>query len=386
MTLLIPLQPIVLAPGSDRIVTAEVPLAPQTATVEVRLQRPTMATTPAWDEAGTVEVTIVVTHEGVEYRRTGKATGGIRPGPDGSGIPETIMRYTLPWGFFGGREGLPKRLGETAHTTYTARVEMRRIRGSIASTLQATSEEAPAPAVAFHSSVAFDVAASTEEIAGDGDISWTHTAGGSNRAVLVETAHYNTVGTLHNDITYGGGAMTAELWDAVSGVTVDFCHQAAYLINPAASAQTAAVSVLAGFNPDYQAGGSISMTGVHQTTAVGTAVTQSGAASPATVNASDAASGDLVIDNMITFTNSAGSVAVGSANQTERNAQDWAPGNIAWWRQSEQDGANGGVMSWTITNILAVGWLTGAVAFKPAAAGGSVVTPRLLGLLGVGAG
>lgn len=99
---------------------------------------------------------------------------------------------------------------------------------------------------------------------------------------------------------------------------------------------------------------------VHQTTSVGTGVAAEdtgGASTTATVTATTA-TGEVVVDYLSTFT---GTPSEG-ANQTVRGTTTGAS-DLQDGKMSEQAGADGGVMSWTVT---AQEWQTTAVSLKPA--------------------
>src|SRR3990167_5045539 len=153
---LVLVQPISLKPSVRRWASPDVAIDPQTATLTVRLRRPTTLAPLAWDQTGTVRVSIVATLDGVEYRATGQAMGGIRMGPGNQEMSYSLLRYTLPWGFFGARSGTPRRLGEQRQTAFTARVEVERLAGTANTEVDLVSIETPAPANPFRGSVAFD--------------------------------------------------------------------------------------------------------------------------------------------------------------------------------------------------------------------------------------
>ena len=374
-------MPVIVAPIrrvlSDTVRNFEsvpVALGAQTATVEVRLRRPTTAAPRPWTAAGIVLVRLVLTVDGVRYTCEARTAGGIRS-VFGTDADEFILRYTPPWGFFGARTGLPRRLGETAQSTYTAHVEVSRLADVIDTVLIVETAEAPAPSIPFRNPLAFDAASSAEAIApASGALSWSHTATGSDRAVFVGAAHYEGPGASSYQITTYAGVNMTEIWDEITGQAApnnDIAHQGNSLVAPTTGAQTVATDLTVAGSKDYLSGGAISMTGVHQTTPTGTSARASGTGTTASVTAADAVSGDLVVDSILGWTDSAGTLTIG-ANQTERNAQDWAPGNILRFKQSSQAGADGGVMSWTWTNPNPdVGWILGAIAFKPLAAAGA---------------
>jgi hypothetical protein len=248
-------------------------------------------------------------------------------------------------------------------TTVQSYLHLERISGTITTEVQvAATTEGDAPLVREHLSVAFDAATSAVEDNGDGVLSLSHTASGSNRAAFIGVGNVDgTAGSL-GAVTYGGSGAT-ELWDNVFGT---YYGNAGYsFIAPAASAQTV-TSTLVDTTPSGHALGVITMTGVDQTTPTGTAATALGdGLNGVSVTVGSVGTDDLVVDNM----HGRPTTPVIGANQTLRNTRD-----ATWptaFRQSTQPGSSGGVMSWTFTGGADYDpAYIGAVAFKPTAAGG----------------
>jgi len=279
----------------------------------------------------------------------------------GGAALQYVLRYGLPYGFFEVKEGFPVRLGERAKGRYQARVEVTSPDGSIDSEIEVLGFEAPAPRIAFHSSIAFDAASSAVEIAGDGVLSLSHTSTGSDLAVFAGVNTASGTGGGLGSLTYGG-AGTTELWDALYG---SFSGHAGYsLAGQATGAQTVTSTVAVN---NEHALGVMSFTGVDQTTPVGTPATATGTASPATVPVGGVGADDLVVDNLHSLFGGAPGIG---ADQTQRYAQDvyGDAGDQQYLKGSTQPGTAGGVMSWT--NDGTAEWGIGAVAFKAAAAGG----------------
>lgn len=361
--------------GSPLLQTLPIPIGPLTEHLEIRLRRPTtLIPLSTWDATSTMQVGIVVTVDGVEHRAMGRATGGIRQGgPTNGEIPEYVLQYAPSWGFFGGPTAPAQRLGQTAAMSYTAHVELTLLSGSGATTeLAVESTEAPAPMVAYHSSVAFDAATGAVESSGDGVLSLTHTPSGSSNLGAFGAVSYDVFPTIRStSCSYGGTNMT-EVWDANLPAS-DVANTAGYHWPGGATLPSGAqsvVSTLAGSPSDNHFLHVLTMTEVHQTTPVGTPVTGSGSTSPATVTVGSVGADDLVVDSVycIDQTPTAG------ADQTQRSNQAGVFGAVS--KASSQLGSAGGVMSWTFTNTL---WNLGAIAFKPAAAGGDVYSGRGIG-------
>ena len=209
---------------------------------------------------------------------------------------------------------------------------------------------------------AFDTATSAQELSGDGVLSLTHTAGGADRAAHAGVGIIASAGQQDStSVTYGGTSMT-EMTDTPFGVN---SGQATYrLAGPATGAQTV-TSTITDATPFTHFLGVISLTGVDQTTPVGTPVSATGTVSPATVTVASVGADDLVVDNVML---GAALVApVVGADQTERWSQSEAL-NGGEGRGSTQPGTAGGVMSWTFTTDPGDDWGIAAVAFKPVAA------------------
>lgn len=353
-------------------------LDPLTAKIAVRLRRPRADYHVDWTASQLVQANLIVRLDGTEHRCTGHAIGGM-------GISDMVLTYTLPHGFFGRPRDGAKRLGELGRIVYDARIELGLLGGGATSLdVDAWTIRMPSPTYLYHSSVAFDAATSAEQFSGSGTLSWSHTASGSDRAVFMGCCNYretDNTGILNQ--TYPGTGATAELWDAAGPATDPAKLRTAgwYRVAPSTGAQTASFDSDV-TDPTYKAGGVISMTGVHQTTPVGTHVTGNGLTSAASVTVTDAVSGDLVVDVLTCICTAATPPTIG-ANQTERNAQDvFYDPSAQYFRQSTQNGSDGGVMSWTATDInTSYGWNAGAVAFK-AADGAPASTVTWVGYIG----
>ena len=347
-------ESVLLSAASARRVSTTLVLPTLTETLAVSLHRPTASRPLAWDEGGTLRVHIIVEVDGVEYRCTGRATGAVRLDHRGVEMPEHRLVYRLPWGFFGAREGSTRRLGETSRTAYRVRVELEHVNGSIETAVELLGTEAPAPAVPFRSSVAFDAATDANEVGGDGILTLSHTASGSNRAVFAGTG--NIIGTprLTSSFTYGADALT-ELWDAT--FEGSFAHCGAYRAAPATGAQTV-THTLAG-TADYHGLGVISMTGVDPTTPVGTPATATGTSATPSVTVGGLGSGGLVVDSL--WCQAATVTMTAQTGRVERYREEVLAGTV-WLTGSSQPGSTGGTMPWTLTSP--VGWGLGAVEFK----------------------
>lgn len=370
--------PLILNASLSRIETPLIPVSALTSGISIRIQRPTTAVPVAWDATSKLRVTLRFLVDGVEYRTIGTVSGGIREKSPGIEAAEYLLRYR-PTVLFAQRAldylatatpdengfyaNVPlTRLGELG-TTVKAGFILERLSGSISTMITASvTLEAPAPVIArHHNSVAFDAATEGYEAGGDGVLSVSHTASGTNRAVFIGSGIYSVdsvTGT--TSISYGGASAT-ELWDA--SVAGSYGNAGYALVAPATGAQTVTATA-ADATPEEQGISVISMTGVHQATPTGTAVTATGTSAAPSVTVSAPAADSLVVDNLITEAMPRDTVG---ANQTERTS----PGGTDFLFQygSTQLGSSGGVMSWTL--VTTSGWRIGAVEFKAAGAGGS---------------
>ena len=190
--------------------------------------------------------------------------------------------------------------------------------------------------------VAYDTASATTAFSNVSSVpTWSHTASGSDRYVRVSVG-WAKLGTTTASATYGGNAMAsvgnvtnaAGYNSAVTGKAEIFRY-----IAPSTSSQTVAVTFSAGGN--FGAAGSVSYTGVDQTTPDGTPVTATGTGTSASVTVTDATTGDMVSD---AISADEGSGAL-TGSQTERIDNSGGGG----YRGAAQDaaGAASVVMSWT---------------------------------------
>ena len=341
------------AVNAGRLQTPAIVVDPLTTTLRVRLRRPTTLAPLAWTAADTVRITLRYAIDGQIYACVGHASGGIRLNRDGSEASFYELTYQLPVVM---RDGIARRLGETG-IRGEASILLELLRGTLTSELLAADTTVTlAPRMLEHQSVAFDAVTSAIELAGDGELSVSHTAGGSDRAAFIGVGNSGTFPRL-GSVTYGGTAAT-EMWDAIFGS--NFAHAGYRFTNPAASAQTVTSTLDVG-GVDEHVLGVISMTGVNQTTPVGAAATATGLSTTATVTVASVGADDMVVCNLY----SGWSGATPGADQTER--YDQITVNVSGSGDT-QLGSAGGVMSKTQTAVgFSEDWGIGAVAFKPVA-------------------
>ena len=362
--------------------TGKVPLDAETANITLRLRRPTTGNPLAWDDSATVRVSIRVFVDGRPFTTTAHFIGGPRT-VDGTEVadasvslqPQIEARPDLkPIRRIKGKTYLElTRLGETATTEYAVDIAVALLAGASATLdlLGLEQTTTAAPMMEYDHSVAFNSATSTEASSGTGVLSTTiDPADTSDLAAFASLGQSDDGGDpiTSTSITYGGTGM-AEQWD----LTVGSDHNASgYTLagnNVPTSLQT--VTGTASGGTSYQALGIIVVDGVDQTTPVGTAATTTAAN---TVTVGSVSADDVVVDSVYTVVDPG--TATAGANQTEQYRQT-DPNRI--FVGSSQDGADGGVMSWTLTDVIVRG--LGAIAFKPATA---AAAPKRLLTLGAG--
>jgi len=369
MAELIASRSVTLNAQNPRLQSPTVPLGQLTSSITVKLRRPTTAQPLNWNANSTIRVSLVLLVDGVEYRAVGQVSGGIRLDRDGGEIPEYSLTYN-PTVLFGDKAreyiktAIPdqdgfyndvplNRLGELG-STVQGYLLLERVRGTINTVITiAATTEAQAPTVRTKNSVAFDAASTVYEGNGDGVVSVSHTSSGSDRGVA---AHVSTMDFGENpgnsSVTYGGTGMT-ERWDLAIATYYGIAGYT--LLGQSTGAQTVTATANS-TSPTDHALGVISFTGVGS---VGTAATQTGNSSTASVTVSGVESDGMVVDSFIN--ESLGVSSVG-ADQTQRNNLD---GSFATARSSTQPGTAGGVMSWNFPS--SGNWGIGAIEFKPVA-------------------
>ncbi|HVS25963.1 MAG TPA: DUF6701 domain-containing protein [Burkholderiales bacterium] len=208
------------------------------------------------------------------------------------------------------------------------------------------------PAVAG-AAVAFDAAASTSSAASSTTFSWTHTASGANRVVIVGVSYISPSATA--TATYGGTSMTL----VGSQFTAADSRMAMFsLVNPPTGAQTVTVTLTAAPTQGF-VGGSVSFTGANQTTPTGTFVSAIGTTSPASLTVTSA-TGELVIDTL-QCDNGCVSITPGGSQTQRWNLNAGAGGNFGGG--STAAGAATVTTTWTFTSD---NWAYGAVSVKAA--------------------
>lgn len=386
MTVLIDRQAVVFRPRRRVFSTPPMAIDPLTSSLTLRLRRPTRYTSWAWNARTTLVTRLMVRMDGITYRCSGQVSGGIRQDRGGD-LEEYQLTYGLPYGmpderddptipilrqdgapWCDDRDGLrclrTIRLGQRATSERLAWVELEQISGDNCDLdlLGLTVTQARGPVSVIHHSVAFDAAASTQALGGNGVLTLAHTPVGSTDLAAFAGAVNELAAppSSRGSATYDGAAMT-ELWDAASATTGAW-GSAGYAKTGILTGARDVVSTLVTVDPFLHFLGVITMSGVDQTTPTGTFVGADGATSVATVTVGSVGADDLVIDQLYEYNDTTPTVG---ADQTVRNTQSHAAPTE--FRQSTQPGTAGGVMSWVDAFDE---WMLHAVAFKPSAGGG----------------
>jgi len=224
-----------------------------------------------------------------------------------------------------------------------------------------------------HHSVAF-AAVTSGSGSSSSSLTFSHTvSAGSDLALFVgSTAGAGAPGNV-TSVTFNGDAMTED-WDVVAQTFLQ--NGGFHLVPP--DVATGDVVITWDATNNGNSGVAISLTGVNQTTPVGTPVTGDGTTGPATVNVTSETDA-LVVDNVHYGTNgSPVANLVAGSDQTERWTfiETFASARGA----STEPGAASVTMSWSSTD--GDYWATGAVSFKPA--GGAPPATAIRDMIGGG--
>lgn len=141
MTILIEKRPISLTGAEPIFRSADVSLNPRASAITLRLKRPTSADPVNWATSGRLSTRIILTKDGEEISCAGGASGGIRSDASGE-VSHYELRLSPTRSRLGVRDGPVRRLGETAKSSYTVRVEVERLAGTIETEIELTLQEA----------------------------------------------------------------------------------------------------------------------------------------------------------------------------------------------------------------------------------------------------
>ena len=391
---LVPQRALALNNQSRTFATLPVELDPQTASLTVRIPRPTTANPMAWGSTGRLRVRIVVDCDGVIHTCQGSTRGGVvtdnRRGREGTEATEYSLTWNLPTGFFQkGNEPREqwasfrnKRWGEVAKAPLRAWVELDRTAGSVLSQVDLIADVEPAPAQEYHSSVAYQNAASAiEGVSGDGAISVSFTAGaGTDRVAFVFGAAARDVIPTSAAVTFDGsissdlGDVTNTYWRGAGGLAWDS------LIGT--GAKTVAFSATGGsgtFYPSFI--GVISVTGAHQTTHGTVATNSADTGTALTCNLPSSPASDSLAVVAWTYAVSGGGAGTTGADQTVRTEQGPQDQSRGYWET--QPGSAGTAITHTKANDNWE-WVAMSIELKAAAGGGTTTRRYSLSLTGVG--
>ena len=241
------------------------------------------------------------------------------------------------------------------------------------------------PVPIFMWPIAFDAATGTNNY-GIGETSFTlsHTAGGSDRAVIAgvsirEDGSNRTI----TGVDYGATAMSS-VGSVANGTGGN--SSLWKLSAPATGAQTVTFTVSTG-GAEFKTGGVISFTGANQTTAnlTGTYASATGTSTAPSVDVSSATD-EIVVDCVNGVTGGDADATVG-AGQTQR-VQQWSTINDSGVQadrrvcglMSTEAGGTTVTMAWTLATSR--DWATSGAGVKPVAV--AVGGATLFGLMGIG--
>lgn len=344
--------------------SADIQLAEKADNIVLRVARPTVANPRAWN-GDKLFARIIAEINGERYACSGSASGGQKTHfLTGDEIEWYELHYQLPWGFLG-QEDRPRRIGE-GKLNRRVWVELEP-ESPTDLEIMASFGVSDAPSrERFHRSVSFDAATDAFESSGDGTLTLSHTSTGTDRGVLATGIALDSVPPALDHMTYNSSAMTEQWDDTTFGAVCQMCGHTA-VAQPTGSQTVSNGYVSAPIN---QWLGVVSMTGVDQTTPVGTYVTDSDTDSSAEVTVTGLDSDGMIIDCMVYDYD--GGYTVG-ADQTVRNTEDSGfSSDYANSSQASSADSSSGVMSWTFggSSGFAIGWTLYAIEFKAAAAGG----------------
>jgi hypothetical protein len=209
-----------------------------------------------------------------------------------------------------------------------------------------------------HAQIAVDATASTFSASNASSLTWSHTVGaGFNRILVVGTSAAGL--TSVSSVTYGAAALTRiNATSSSSSETTEMW----YLLAPPAGTANIVVTFS---GSDSVAAGSVSFTGVSQSTPLGTSASASGAGGTPSVTVASATN-QVVIDTITDYADKSSLTA--GASQTQRwNVTSGAGGKTdVISGGSTKAGAASTTMSWTIGAAKA--WSQVAVPLIPAPA------------------
>jgi len=295
---------------------------------------------------------------------TGQCTGGIRTDEIYGEISEYVLRYGLPVGFWDAE--VNHRLGERV-STFDISADVVLDGSRIDTFFSVETLERPTPNIIRHNSAAYDASSEAHETSGDGVLSVSHTASGTNRAAFA--ANNNSGGSSYasTSITYDGNSMS-EQWDNNTNGGGADSGSAGYTIAGDSNVPASSVTVtgtLGGSPLDFYIVVA-SLNGVDSTTPVGTPQNTAdfGSSASPSVTVTGLTTDGLIVDCIATNGTVGSSTHTIGSDQTSIKSYDAGILQIDTSYQSSNDG---GVMSWGVDPTAYHGHLS-AIEFLPSAA------------------
>jgi PKD repeat protein len=224
-------------------------------------------------------------------------------------------------------------------------------------------------------SIAYDAASSTTLSTAGSSMSWTHTTGsGNNRFLIVAVGIHASSGTptTVTNVTYGGTAMTQETTDIYSATTPQIREYTFILINPASGSNTIKANFAASTTAE---GGSVSYTGVDQTTPIQSAATNKGSGTSESASVTVSGSNRWVFGHLACYRTSGSYTITDGSGQNRRWGQtSQLYKGVADDKSSVSSGSVS--MSWTTTST--VSWVVSDLAINPASPIGIVDSDILI--------
>lgn len=184
------------------------------------------------------------------------------------------------------------------------------------------------------------------------------TSSGSNRAIIVFVTCSNAPTV--TGVTYNSVAMT-NIWD-VAHHSNYFRHTAWYLVGQSTASNVSIVGTFSSSCTDSHMT-ALSMNGVDQGSPLNTVPTPTAQSGVSPTITATTASGELIVAQLLADGNTAAEITDGADQTTHRSSSANGVGKKLY----TQAGANGGVISATLTNSRETS--LGAVSFKAASAG-----------------
>ncbi len=379
MPIIVPRERIRIGRNGSGGMSTRVPISALTSKIRLTIARELPGNGIVFPDGSRLDVRLIVRSGVQDFYLQGQTTGGVRLG-DFDGL--YACEYSLPTGFFSGDTVL--RLGEAYSGAFDLAAEISLTGGRIDTFWSLETFEEVKPDYVLHHSVAFDAASGANESNGDGVLTLSHTASGTDRAAFISAACLEIGPTppTSGACTYDGNSATEQLDSTQTGDINSGRHfnNAINTIAGDSNIPTTAATVSHTFSVDLNRHhlGVVTMNGVDGTTPVGSLSSEDQTTTNPSVTVSGTVTDGMCVDSLMIGddTNPCPNGTPG-ADQTSR--VDQTNNGFTRLEISTQSSNDGGVMSWTASGDEAIS--LAAIEFKPAAAAGG---PKLLTLLGVG--